>query len=600
MKTKILLLIILINCILISQNRSKYIWETPVTYNVNAPAEMVNDLRSEVDTLLKYNTLAPLRVYFGDIIWETYFSYLEPARVITTLAKAYKHLTPAQRQLVGNYIREELSNPISSPWLRANINNAHLSRTEGNRREYHILEQVWGYDNNTNLSFRPVMHILYGIWLYAFNSKDFAIIQENWTQIKQYYNEFSNRELNLPSGLSAAIAVARMASIMNDSQMLQTVTNHINSYMTFTGLIQSSLNFAYNGFNGWDAPYPYDTDRGRDLIFMGWIYLNISPEMCRFLDDYYQQQVLQHHQNEVNKYPLWWVRSVPYWTRWTGDESVGLPSEVCGMASPIERWIVKRNANQFSIYTRSVPYCIGDSHWLEMLVDAIELYGQTDWIDVRTYNDSLPPATISDLRVEYIDSTGYLIWTTPSDNGLLGRPFNYYFRYSNSPINNNQWNQYPEIPFNKSVKAAGEPDTLRIPTLGSDSLYYIAVKSSDDFGNLSEISNQVIFNTTLVGVDDALMPREFSVYPVYPNPFNPQTKIKFTLPEFSKVSVYVYSVVGELVETITKDNLLSAGEHSFNWTPKNLSSGIYLISIQSENQNTRETKIKTIKSVLLK
>ncbi len=600
MKTKILLLIILINCSLISQSRSKYIWETPVTYNVNAPAEMVNELRREVDTLLKYNTLAPLRVYFGDIIWETYFSYLEPARVITTLAKAYKHLTPAQRQLVGNYIREELSNPISSPWLRSSIQNAHLSRTEGNRREYHILEQVWGHDNMVNLSLRPVLHILYGIWLYAFNSKDFAIIQENWNQIKQYYNEFYYRELNLPSGLSAAIAVARMAALMNDTQMLQTVTNHINSYMSFTGLIQSSQNFAYNGFNGWDAPYPYDTDRARDLIFMGWIYLNISPEMCRFFDDFYQQQVLQHHQNEVNKYPLWWVRSVPYWTRWTGDESVGLPSEVCGMASPIERWIVKRNANQFSLYTRSVPYCIGDSHWLEMLVDAIELYGQTDWIDVRTYNDSLPPAAINDLRVEYIDSTGYLIWTTPSDNGLLGRPFNYYFRYSNSSINNNQWSQYPEIPFNKSVKAAGEPDTLRIPTLGSDSLYYIAVKSSDDFGNLSEISNQVIFNTSLVGVEDFSVPKEFNVYPVYPNPFNPQTKIKFTLPEFSKVSIYVYSVVGELVETITKDNLLSAGDHSFNWTPKNLSSGIYLISIQYENQNTRETKIKTIKSVLLK
>lgn len=600
MRTKVFLLIILIYCSALSQNRSKYIWETPVTYNVNAPAEMINELRREVDTLLKYNALAPLRVYFGDIIWETYFSYLEPGRVITTLAKAYKHLTPAQRQLVGNYIRQELSNPVSTPWTRISVMNALLDRTEGKRREYHLLDQIWGYDNYANLGFRPVSHLLYGIWLYAYNSKDFAIIQENWNNIKQYYNEFSNRELNLPSGLGAAIAVARMARMMNDTQMLQTVTNHINSYMTFTGLIQSSMNFAYNGFSGWDAPYPYDTDRGRDLIYMGWIYLNISPEMCRFLDDFYQQEVLQHHQNELNKFPLWWVRSVPYWSRWTGDESVGLPSEVCGMASPVERWIVKRNPNQFALYTRSVPYCIGDSHWLEMLIDAIELYGQTDWVDVRTYNDSIPPAAITDLRVEYIDSTGYLIWTTPSDNGLLGRPLNYYFRYSNSPINDNQWNQYSEIPFNKSVKAAGEVDTLRIPTLGTDSIYYIAVKSSDDFGNISAISNQVQFNTSLVGIDDNLIPKEFKIYPVYPNPFNPQTNIKFTIPETSKVSINVYSVVGELVEAICEDKLYSAGEYTFTWTPDNLSSGVYLISIQSENQNTGKTITKTIKSVLLK
>lgn len=597
MKTKIFFIIILTAVLSFAQSRTKYIWETPVTYNINAPSEMVNELRREVDTLLKYNALAPLRVYFGDIIYETYFSYLEPARVITTLAKAYKHLTPAQRQQVGNYIRQELSNPISKPWGRS---NPLLSRTEGKRREYHMLDKIWGFDNMANLDDRPVLHILYGIWLYAFNSKDFAIIQENWNNIKQYYNQYSNRELNLLSGLSAAIAVARMAQIMNDSQMLQTVTNHINSYLTFTGLIQSSMNFAYNGFSGWDAPYPYDTDRGRNLIFMGWIYLNISPEICRFLDDFYQQQVLQHHQNEVNKFPLWWVRSVSYWSRWTGDESIGLPSEVCGMASPIERWIVKRNANQFALYTRSTPYCIGDSHWLEMLIDAIELYGQTDWVDVRTYNDSLPPAAITDLRIEYIDSTAYLIWTTPSDNGLLGRPFNYYFKYSNSPINDNLWNQYPEIPFNKSVKTAGEVDTLRIPTLGTDLIYYIAVKSSDDFGNISAISNQVEFNTTLVTADDKYIPNEFYVYPVYPNPFNPQTTVRIQLPELSKISLKIYSGIGELVETLTENKILSAGEHSFNWIPKNLSSGVYLISIQIENLNSGKTITKTIKSVLLK
>lgn len=600
MKMKIFIYLILVCTSVFTQNRTKYIWETPVTYNVSAPVEMINELRKEVDTLLKYNALAPLRVYFGDIIWETYFSYLEPARLITTLGKAYNHLTPVQRQQVKNYIRQELSNPISSPWLRNSISNAHLSRTEGKRREYHQLEQVWGYNNYANLNFRPVSHLLYGIWLYAFNSKDYSLIQENWNNIKQYYNEFRNRELNLPSGLSAAIAVARMAAIMNDTQMLQTVTNHLNTYLPFSGLIQSSLNFAYNGFNGWDAPYPYDTDRARKYIFMGWIYLNISPEMCRFLDDFYQQQVIQHHQNEVNKFPLWWVRAVPYWSRWTGDESVGLPSEVFGMASPIERWIIKKNASQFSLYTRSVPYCTGDSHWLEMLVDAIELYGQTNWVDVRTYNDSIPPAAINDLQVVYSESKGYLIWTTPTDDGLNGRPFNYHFKYSATTIDNNLWNQYPDIPFNKSIKQAGEIDTLQIPFLGSDSIYHIAVKSSDDFGNISTISNQVLFNSTLVSVEDTYVPKEFKVYPVYPNPFNPHTNIRFTITELSKVNINVYSIVGEQVDIISDNRILPSGEHSFIWTPTNLSSGVYVISVRIENQNTGKAEQKLIKSVLLK
>ncbi|WP_337864531.1 T9SS type A sorting domain-containing protein [Ignavibacterium sp.] len=580
-----------------NQNRSIYIWETPVTYNINVPEELILNLRSEIDTLLKYQNYAPLRVYFGDIIWETYFSYLEPGRVIITLARAYNHLTPSQRTQVGNYIRTLLSDANASPWAHIDINNAHLNRTQGKRREYHKLDQIWGYDNNTNLNFRPVLHTLYGIWLYAFNSKDTAIIQENWNQIKQYYNEFRNRELNLLSGLSAAIAVARMAELMNDAQMLQNVTNHINSYLTFSGLIQSAKNFAYNGFNGWDAPYPYDTDRARNLIFMSWIFLNISPEICRFLDDYYQQETIQHHLNEVNKYPLWWVRSVPYWTRWTGDESVGLPSEVCGMASPIERWIMRRTPEQFKLYTRSAPYCLADSYWLEMLIDAIELYGQTSWVDVRTYNDSIPPSVINDLRVEYINSKGYLIWTTPSDNGLNGRPFNYYIKFSTSPLNDNQWNQYPSISYNKSIKQAGEIDTLLIPNLGNDSIYFIAVKSSDDFGNISEISNQVQFNTSLVSVENSELPGDFFVYPVYPNPFNPNTNIKFLLPELSESSILVYSITGELVDRVVENKILPAGEHSFIWNANHLPSGVYIIAVKVKSSKTYN---KTIKAILLK
>jgi hypothetical protein len=582
-----------------SQNVNKYIWETPVTYNANAPDYMVQELRKEIDTLLKYNSWAPLRVYFGDIIWETYFSYLEPARSILTLARAYNHLTPVQRTQVGNYIRAELSNPNSSPWVHNSIGNAHLDRTIGNRREYHMLDSIWGADNYTNLNFRPVLHILYGIWLYAYNSKDFAIIQENWQNIKQYYNEFSNRELNLPSGLGAAIAMVRMSEIMNDTQMRQNCINQITAKLTTQGFIEAAKNFAYNGFNGWDAPYPYDTDRGRDLIFMGWIFLNISPEICRFLDDYYQQQTIQHHLNEVQKYPLWWIRSVPYWTRWTGDESVGLPSEVCGMASPIERWIIKRNKFEFAIYTKSRPYCKADSHWLEMLIDAIELYGQTNWVDVRTYNDSIPPSPINDLRVEYSNSKAYLIWTTPNDNGLSGRPFNYWFKYSNNPINDNLWNQYPTIPYNKSIKSAGEIDTLIIPNLGNDSIYYIAVKSEDDFRNLSAISNTVIFNSTL-SVDEEISLKTFYVNPVYPNPFNPETKISFYLPRTSTVNIAVYSVVGELVDKVFNDELLISGEHSLSWRPENLSSGIYFIVVKSKDELTKESSIKIIKSVLLK
>lgn len=593
-----ILVLVVFNIYLTAQDRSIYIWETPVAYNVNAPQQMINELRKEIDTLFKYNAMAPLRVFYGDIIWESYFSYLEPSRSVLTLARAYNHLTPAQRLNVKQYIREELSNPISTPWTRTSTQI--LSRTDGKRREYHLLDQVWGSNNISDIDNRPVLHLLYGIWLYSFNSKDNSIIQENWTKIKQYYQAFKSRELKLPSGIGAAIAVARMSLIMNDTQTYQTALNDINNSLAFQGLIESAKNFAYNGNQGWDAPYPYNTDRQRKLIFMGWIYLNISPELCRFLDDYYHQQVVTEHQSEVKKFPYWWVRSVPYFSRWTGDESVGLSSEVCGMASPIERWLLKKDANSFSLYTRSVPYCIGDSHWLEMLIDNIELYGQTQWVDVRNYNDSIPPNSVTDLQIEYHNSSAYLIWTTPSDNGLNGRPFNYWFRYSKDPIDNNQWNQYQIIPYNKTIKSAGESDTLKLPELGSDPLYYIAVKSSDDFNNISSISNIITLDNSMVSVDDKQKPTGFFVYDNFPNPFNPQTNIRFSLPSASTVSINIFSSIGELITKLADNEIYNSGEHNLKWNAQSFPSGVYLINITIKENSSSKLSFKTIKSVLLK
>lgn len=590
----------IVNISIYSQDRTKYIWETPISYDVNAPAELISQLRKEADTILKYPSLAPLRVFFGDVIFENYFSYLEPARVITTLARAYRYLTPSQRERVKNYIRTLLQHPQASPWNYADINNMHLDRRAGKRREYHRLHTIWGYDDRSHLGWRPVLHILYGIWLYAYNSKDYDLIRNNWNQIRQYYNAFSSREIKLLSGLGAAIAMARMAYIANDNQTLQSVFNQINANMQFTGLLQSAMNFAYNGNQGWDAPYPYNTDRARDLIFMGWIYLNITPEICRFLDDYYRQEVIQHHTNEVSKYPLWWIRSVPYWSRWTGDESIGLPSEVCGMASPIERWIMKKTAGEFYIYTRSSPYCIGDSYWIEMLIDAIEIYGKISWKDVRTYSDNTPPNRINDLRVEYVNSKGYLIWTTPSDDGLLGAPFSYDIRYSNSQINEQNWNSYQKIEYNMSIKKAGETDTLKINYLGPDSIYYIAIKAVDDFGNASTISNQAIFNSKLVNFEDIFIPKEFYVYPAYPNPFNPSTQIKFNIPETSKATIKVYNSMGEEIEKLEESKEFLPGIYTIKWAPVKISSGIYYIRFSFSSLSTSKTYTKTIKAALIK
>ena len=73
---------------------------------------------------------------------------------------------------------------------------------------------------------------------------------------------------------------------------------------------------------------------------------------------------------------------MPYWSRWTGDEGLGIPTELMGMIVPIERWVAEASAATLTGYTRSAPMCLGDCYWLEAVVLAIDAAGKTSWEDV--------------------------------------------------------------------------------------------------------------------------------------------------------------------------------------------------------------------------
>jgi cytochrome c peroxidase len=78
-----------------------------------------------------------------------------------------------------------------------------------------------------------------------------------------------------------------------------------------------------------------------------------------------------------------------------------------------------------------------------------------------------------------------------------------------------------------------------------------------------------------------------------PNPFNPTTKLNYYIPEDSHIQLDVFNINGEKVTTL-QQGFMSAGEHHVIFNGNNLSSGIYLV-----NLNTGKD-MKTVKLVLLK
>jgi hypothetical protein len=79
---------------------------------------------------------------------------------------------------------------------------------------------------------------------------------------------------------------------------------------------------------------------------------------------------------------------------------------------------------------------------------------------------------------------------------------------------------------------------------------------------------------------EILNPKEFALNQNFPNPFNPSTKINFSLAVDSKVSLKVFNVLGQEVSTLLNGNL-SAGNHEINFNAAGMNTGVYFYKLEA-------------------
>jgi hypothetical protein len=71
------------------------------------------------------------------------------------------------------------------------------------------------------------------------------------------------------------------------------------------------------------------------------------------------------------------------------------------------------------------------------------------------------------------------------------------------------------------------------------------------------------------------LPKQFELKSNYPNPFNPTTKIAYSLPTATKVRLEVIDVLGRIVATLVNE-AKQAGEYSTEFDGSKLGSGVYM------------------------
>lgn len=115
------------------------------------------------------------------------------------------------------------------------------------------------------------------------------------------------------------------------------------------------------------------------------------------------------------------------------------------------------------------------------------------------------------------------------------------------------------------------------PSIAVDTSFYVIATD----GELSDtLKVNLIVNEQTSVLSQNTIPQTYSLFPNFPNPFNPQTNVKIALPQKTDIKIYIYDLNGRIISKVFEGQL-PPGYHSFVWNAGNQPSGTYYIKVQS-------------------
>ncbi len=140
--------------------------------------------------------------------------------------------------------------------------------------------------------------------------------------------------------------------------------------------------------------------------------------------------------------------------------------------------------------------------------------------------------------------------------------------------------------FGSGIINIGDLDGNGVSDLLIGAPFYTLARS---WGKLHFYSGDSTLVSSTVGIHRSgkTTPAQFELYHNYPNPFNPTTTIKFTLPRAAKVRLEIFNILGQRVRTLVNGKL-PAGVRQVQWDGRNdagqaMASGVYIYRLRAGN-----------------
>jgi hypothetical protein len=132
---------------------------------------------------------------------------------------------------------------------------------------------------------------------------------------------------------------------------------------------------------------------------------------------------------------------------------------------------------------------------------------------------------------------------------------------------------------NGGVIIMGTPPHTLLP--GDSATYYFAVAIGSNetrmVASMNEAEQRYI-SITSVEDNDQNVPLSYNLKQNFPNPFNPNTTISFSIPTTENISLKIFNILGQEVEELAKGEF-EPGTYVFNFNGADLTSGVYFYTI---------------------
>ena len=183
-------------------------------------------------------------------------------------------------------------------------------------------------------------------------------------------------------------------------------------------------------------------------------------------------------------------------------------------------------------------------------------------------------------RTLHADGTVTLTWTAPGDDSLSGTATAYDLRYFPLPISLANFQTAFRVSPEPVPLAPGRAQTNTVRGLTPGSYYYFAIRTVDDAGNWSALSNVPRLQATYtLAVGDA--PPELDFSPPFPNPSRVLASFAIALPSTMETSIEAFDITGRHVRTLATGEH-AAGRGTIMWDLRDdggrlLGAGLYLV-----------------------